>query len=111
MRGMGHRAAVLAVGAGLLLALPGCEYFDPYQRAGTWRPTGANEANIAAMTRNPNDLIAGHDDGRTDAAAPVLSIGRVSADMPKSLPSASGGGGGSSGGGGGGGASAAAGGN
>ena len=114
MRDVGRRMAALAVGAGLLLTLAGCEWFDPYQREGVWRPVGANQANIAAMVSKPNDLIAGHDDGRTDANPQLIAIGRVSLDVPKSLPSAGGGGGGgggSSGGSGGGGASGASGGN
>jgi uncharacterized membrane protein YgcG len=110
MRDIGRRMAALAASAGLLLTLAGCEWFDPYQREGIWRPTGANQANIAAMVGNPNDLIAGHGDGRTDANPQLIAIGRVSTDVPKSLPSASGGSGGSSSSGGGG-ASGASGGN
>ncbi len=115
MKRAGRKLVMLAACAGPLLAVGGCDVFDPYQRPYTWHPTGANQANIAAMVKNPNDLIVGHDDGRTDANPALIAVGRVSSDQPKSLPSANGGGGGGGGGGGssggGGGASASAGGN
>ena len=34
--------------------------FDPYKRAGTWRPTGANEANLATMAVDPGRSGARH---------------------------------------------------
>jgi len=36
------------------LAVAGCEG-DPLYRPGTWRPTGVNDANLAAMLANPYD--------------------------------------------------------
>ena len=32
---------------------------DPYRREGTWRPNGANEANLRAMVVSPSDLVRG----------------------------------------------------
>ncbi|MFC7473074.1 hypothetical protein ACFQS7_01820 [Dankookia sp. GCM10030260] len=49
----------------LLLALPllaataGCEIFDPYKRAGTWRPNAANEQNLATMAVIPAERVRG----------------------------------------------------
>lgn len=46
------------------LLLAGCNQIDPYQRSGTWKPAGVNDANIAAQAANPGDLVQGH--GMTD---------------------------------------------
>jgi hypothetical protein len=89
---------------GCMVMLAGCMDRDPYRRTDVWRPTGANAANLAAMVANPNDLISGRGVSSTDSKEPVIAIGRVWSDHPRSF---SGGAGGSSGGdGGGGGASA-----
>ncbi len=40
-------------------ALAGCDSFDPYDRPGTWRPTGANDANLRAMLVEPDELFVG----------------------------------------------------
>ena len=42
-----------------MVALAGCSQTDPYQRAGTWKPSGVNDANIAAQLANPADLVQG----------------------------------------------------
>lgn len=41
------------------LALSGCAKNDPFERVGIWKPSGVNEANIAAMVANPADLARG----------------------------------------------------
>ena len=48
--------------------LPGCTYdlTDPYQRPGTYRPIGDNDANLRVMVANPADLVGGT--GSTTAA-------------------------------------------
>ncbi len=48
----------------LLLALPliaaGCADFnEPHERAGTWRASGANDANLRAMVADPSHLDRG----------------------------------------------------
>ena len=45
----------------LLLALPlaACGPGDDFARPGTWRPTGANEANLATMLVEPAHARAG----------------------------------------------------
>ena len=92
--------------AGAVLALAGCEEMDPYHRHDVWYPTGAPQANLAAMVANPNDLIRGRGDGKVDAQRAEMAVTRIRQDKPKILPNPTGGGG--SGGGGGGGASAGA---
>lgn len=85
-----HRAAAWA-GLGLaVLALGACQDMDPYRRPGMWQPTGAVQANLAAMAANPNDLIRGHgSDAGTPAAQAVMPIDRIMIDHPKPLPDAS----------------------
>ena len=41
--------------------LSGCAYdlTDPYQRPGTYRPLGDNDANLRVMVANPADLVEG----------------------------------------------------
>ena len=41
------------------LVLVGCDALDPYRREGTWRPNGANEANLRVMVASPADLVQG----------------------------------------------------
>jgi hypothetical protein len=56
------RVAPLALLALSGVALAGCSMTDPYERAGIWRPSGVNEANIAAQVANPGDLARGRGD-------------------------------------------------
>lgn len=42
----------------LPVLLSGCSN-DSWQRAGTWRPTGANALNLHAMIADPHDLKQG----------------------------------------------------
>lgn len=49
-------AGVVLLGS---LALAGCSQTDPFERSGTWKPFGANDANIATMAANPADLSRG----------------------------------------------------
>lgn len=82
----------------LVLVLGACMQQEPYERPGTWRASGANDANLRAMIANPGDLERG--------AAPVApargEMGALAASR-LSFPSGPAGGGGSGGGGGGGG--------
>ncbi|WP_372624094.1 hypothetical protein [Falsiroseomonas sp.] len=43
----------------LLLAVAACGGPEPYERPGTWRATGANEANLRAMVVEPAHLTRG----------------------------------------------------
>ncbi len=64
------RVAPLALLA-LSGALAGCSATDPYEKAGIWRPSGVNGANIAAQVANPADLVR----GRGEAGGSVRSSG------------------------------------
>ena len=48
-------------GAALLVALAASACGPQYEidRAGTWRPTGANDFNLRAMAADPRDLASG----------------------------------------------------
>lgn len=73
--------------ASLLLA--GCEA-DPYRRADTWSPTGANAGNIAAMLAQPGDLIRGRGGARSDARQSAEAVDWIWHGRARSLPAASG---------------------
>lgn len=102
-------SARLALAAGLLVMVAGCEELDPQRRTDVWYPTGTNAANIAAMVANPNDLIRGRGATGSSGKEATLAVDRLWQDKTKPLPvvndssGATGGGGGGSGGGGGGG--------
>ena len=94
---MMHRDRKL-VGWALLLScclgVGGCSY-DPWQREGTWTPSGVNDANLAAMVANPADLYgnAGSPFSRASAASPAVD--RLLTDQVKALKTTSVSGGGS----------------
>ena len=77
------RAAVIASG-GLLAGCAGLD--DPYQRDGTWRPEGLNDANIAAMVAHPNDLVAGVNDPVSPGQLSAAAVRRLLTDKVKPLP-------------------------
>jgi hypothetical protein len=59
--------------------LSGCAYdlTDPYQRPGTYRPTGDNDANLRVMVSNPADLMEGTGSATalgSEAAPPVARL-------------------------------------
>lgn len=65
----------------LLLALGACStdpfVQDPFTRAGTWAPSGDNDANLRAMVAQPHDLVAGQpmdDSLGAEAARPVARL-------------------------------------
>lgn len=92
--------------AGLMLAIPalaGCTtppWSDPFERPGTWQPTGVNDANLRAMAQNPADLERGR--GATtaqgfSAVRPVDNLVRGQRPQLPQVNSAAGPGGGGSG--------------
>ncbi len=90
------RAAITAAavaGAGLLVVLAGCAGVEPYDRRFTWRPTGANEANLAAMAANPADLAHGHAQGPADGQLAAMAVERLRLGHVKPLTGANDGGG------------------
>ena len=76
----------------LLLALPlllvtaGCDLFDPYKRPGSWRPSAANEQNLATMAVNPAERVRGTGAVGASGAAATGAIDRLRADKVKPLP-------------------------
>jgi hypothetical protein len=56
-----------------VILLSGCAYdlTDPYQRPGTYRPVGDNDANLRVMVANPADL--------TEGAGSATALGREAA--------------------------------
>jgi len=73
----------------LLLALTagGCTMTgNPMYRDGTWHPTGANAANLAAEVADPQDLIAGRGAAGTPGPLAVLPVENLRADTVKPLP-------------------------
>ncbi len=96
----------LTIGCLLLPSLSACmdaAQLDPDLKPYVWHPTGANEANIAAMVKTPGDLALGRGSLMSPAGPQALAIARVQTDQPKRLVGAGGGGGAEGGGGGGGG--------
>jgi len=69
-----------------LLALAGCSVFDPYLREGTWRPTGAPAANIAAQIARPSDLVRGVDYVPRDSTMATAAVVRYRTGKIKPLP-------------------------
>jgi len=47
---------------GMMLALGACTQYEPFERVGTWRAEGSNQANLATMAANPLDLVQGRGD-------------------------------------------------
>jgi type IV pilus biogenesis protein CpaD/CtpE len=69
----------------LATSCAGCAMTDPYQRAGMWQPSGAVQANLAAMVANPGDLVTGHGDGQAAHYQSTGAVDRLWADQTKPL--------------------------
>jgi hypothetical protein len=69
----------------IAIALAGCDQTDPYLRTDTWRPSGANAGNVAAMLAYPPDLVGGRADGPSGPSA-TLAVERFWRDEVKPLP-------------------------
>jgi hypothetical protein len=79
-----HRIAWL-IGA---LIVSGCSYdlTDPYQRPGTYNPTGVNDANLRTMVANPHDLVEGTGQGTSLGAEAAPPVARLLAGKRYPLP-------------------------
>ena len=74
----------------VLLPVTGCVGpFDIYERPGTWRPVGANDANLRAMVADPDDLVTGVADRQADGQVAAAAVARYRAGKVKDLPDAS----------------------
>lgn len=105
-----RRLAVAAAALSCLMPLAGCDsglaLGDPTARAGTWMPTGDNDANLRVMVADPHDLVVGKAAPNALAAEAAPPVGLLLSGRRQALPSAGdmspgggGGGGGGSGGG------------
>ena len=76
----------------LLLALPllaataGCDMFDPYKREGTWRPSAANEQNLAIMAVKPAERVRGTGAEGALGSTAAAAVERLRTDRVKPLP-------------------------
>ncbi len=73
-----------AAGAVALL-LAGCAATEPYQRADAWSISGANAANLAAMTERPTDLARGRGLGAAQSTAATDAVTRLRQGHVKTL--------------------------
>ena len=71
--------------AGILL-LAACSQTDPYKREGSWRPNGANDANLRAMLVSPSDLVRGVAAAGSDGQRATAALDRYRKDKPRRLP-------------------------
>lgn len=72
----------------VVLLVAGCtpDLVDPYQRPGTWNPTGSNNANLSAMIVNPHDLVEGTGQTVSIGAEAAPPVARVLAGKRYPLP-------------------------
>lgn len=79
---------------GALLALGACAQYEPFERVGTWRAEGSNQANLATMAANPLDLVQGRSDNSPRYKQPGTAISTLWATRPTQglLPGLKGGG-------------------
>ncbi len=67
---------------GMLLALGACAQYEPFERAGTWRAEGSNQANLATMAANPLDLVQGRSDNSPRYKQPGAAITTLWSNKP-----------------------------
>lgn len=82
-----RRLATWAVLLASCLGAGGCQY-DPWQREGTWTPTGVNEANLAAMVANPADLYGRPSPPFSRGSAAAPAVNRLLTDQVKQFKGA-----------------------
>ena len=75
-----------AVSACLAVCLAGCSAEDPLTRPGLWHPTGANDANLAAMIADADDLVTGVPNRTADGQVAAAAVARYRAGKVKGLP-------------------------
>lgn len=92
------RGGVWFVAGSLATLLAGCAGPDPYHFPHTWRPTGANDANLAAMAARPADLARGRGTGPADGQVIATAVERLRSGRVKPLAEGSGGSSGAAGG-------------
>ena len=70
----------------LVVSVMGCDATDPLLREGTWRPTHAMDANIAAQVTRPSTLVRGVDYLPRDGSVATTAVARYRAGQIKALP-------------------------
>ncbi len=70
------------------LLVAGCDTYltDPYQRPGTYNPTGVNDANLRVMVANPHDLVEGTGAGASTGAEAAPPVARLLSGKRYPLP-------------------------
>lgn len=79
--------------AGLVL-VSGCAGPEPFDRPNTWRATGINDSNLAAMVVRPADLARGRGTGPADGQVLSTAVERLRSGQVKPLTNGSSGAGG-----------------
>ena len=79
----------LMLAACLTTLVSGCDALEPFERPHTWHPTGANQANLAAMVADPIDLTRGQGTGGSVGIKAAAAIDRLRRDRVKQLPEGS----------------------
>lgn len=69
-----------------LVATAGCDAMEPYRREGVWRPSGANEQNLAVMSVRPQERVTGTGARGAPGFAAAGAIDRLRTDRVKPLP-------------------------
>ena len=72
----------------LLFSGVGCARNEPYQRAGGWRPTGANFANLRATVNTPAHLINGVGAEGSNGHLAASAVNRLNRGEIGKLPTA-----------------------
>ena len=89
-----RRGVWAAIASAGLALLSGCAGPEPFDRLSTWRPTGANAANLAAMAARPAELARGRGTGPTDGQVVTAAVERLRYGRLKPIGDTSAGGGG-----------------
>lgn len=79
------RRTVCGVVLAGLAFLPGCAGPEPFDRPNTWRATGVNDSNLAAMAVRPADLARGRGTGRVDGQVLATAVDRLRSGQVKPL--------------------------
>lgn len=83
-----QRKIVLAAVSLTVLAVAGCEEYDPLYRDGLWEPMHVNRANLTMAVANPADLVRGHGVPTADGQLAAAAVQRLHEGKVKKLPDA-----------------------
>ena len=76
----------LALAAGAMLVLAGCDMVDPYKKPGVWRPAMINDANLELQIARSSDLTMGRGTTGADGETAAAPVDRLRKDKVKALP-------------------------